>query len=229
MDTTTTTTNRTGAVWVAGTGAFLLLAATALFVAVRWDDIPGAAKLGIVGALTGAFLLGGRALARTLPATGDVIFHLGALLIPVDVAAVSVRLGLGWRGLLLAEGLAAGSAVAVLAAGTGSIVLTWTAALGAVAAAAGVAAVSPIPAPLLLSLAAAVTVSAGRGGTAHGTANHPMPVGVGGRRSLAAPVHARLALLWAALAGLAPVVGVASVAAFRSGGRVGAGVLTELG
>jgi hypothetical protein len=28
-----TTTNRTGAVWVAGTGAFLLLAATALFVA----------------------------------------------------------------------------------------------------------------------------------------------------------------------------------------------------
>ena len=64
----TTTPNRTGATWVAGTGAFLLLAATALFVAVRWDDIPGAAKLGIVGALTGAFLLGGRALARTLPA-----------------------------------------------------------------------------------------------------------------------------------------------------------------
>src|ERR1044072_3801753 len=107
MDTTTT---RTGAVWVAGTGAFLLLAAAALFVAVRWDDLPDAAKLGVVGALTGAFLLAGRAVRRTLPATGDVLFHLGALLIPIDVAAVAVRLQLGWRGLLLAEGLAAGGA-----------------------------------------------------------------------------------------------------------------------
>src|SRR5437016_6346217 len=160
MDTTTTTTNRTGAVWVAGTGAFLLLAATALFVAVRWDDIPGAAKLGIVGALTGAFLLGGRALARTLPATGDVIFHLGALLIPVDVAAVSVRLGLGWRGLLLAEGLAAGGALAALAAASDSVVLAWVAASAPIALAAGIAAVSPIPAPLLLALAAVAVPAA---------------------------------------------------------------------
>src|SRR5437868_12778166 len=83
--------NRTGATWVAGTGAFLLLAATALFVAVRWDDLPDAAKLGVVGALTGGFLLGGRALARALSAPGDVLLHLGALLIPVDVAALSVR------------------------------------------------------------------------------------------------------------------------------------------
>src|SRR5437868_6908967 len=145
---------------------------------------------------------------------------------PPDSPASANRTGATW---VAGTGAFLLLAAAALAAGTGSIVLTWTAALGAVAAAAGVAAVSPIPAPLLLSLAAAVTVSAGRGGTAHGTANHPMPVGVGGRRSLAAPVHARLALLWAALAGLAPVVGVASVAAFRSGGRVGAGVLTELG
>src|SRR5258706_4448599 len=99
-----TTNNRTGAVRVAGTGASLLLAAPALFVAVRWDDLPDAAKLGVVGALTGACLLGGRALARTLPATGDVLFHLGALLISVDVAAISVRLQLGWRGVLLAPG-----------------------------------------------------------------------------------------------------------------------------
>src|SRR5258708_37016648 len=103
-----TTTNRPGAVWVAGTGAFLLLAAAALFVAVRWDDLPDAAKLGVVGALTGACLLGGRALARTLPATGDVLFHLGALLIPVDVAAGSVRLRVGVRGLRLVPGRVAG-------------------------------------------------------------------------------------------------------------------------
>lgn len=209
--------NRTGATWVAGTGAFLLLAATALFVAVRWDDIPGAAKLGIVGALTGAFLLGGRALARTLPATGDVIFHLGALLIPVDVAAVAVRLQLGWRGLLLTEGLAAGGALAALAAGTGSVVLTWTAALGAVVTAAGVAAVSPAPAPLLLALAAAaVSLMPSRSSRA---------ADAGAMTSGAA----RLARLWAALAGLAPVLGVTAVAALRSRGHVGVGVLTELG
>ena len=252
----TTTPNRTGATWVAGTGAFLLLAATALFVAVRWDDIPGAAKLGIVGALTGAFLLGGRALARTLPATGDVIFHLGALLIPVDVAAVSVRLSLGWRGLLLAEGLAAGGALAALAAGTGSVVLTWTAAAGAVVAAGGVAAVSPVPAPLLLALAAAASVAAGRSPAGRSDASAAVgpntPVaGAGGpatgrsdgsggsdgvdagrrERRDAGVVARRLGLLWAALAGLAPVLGVAAVAALHSGDRIraGGGVLTELG
>src|SRR5258705_1244505 len=93
-----TTTNRTGAVWVAGTGAFLLLAATALFVAVRWDDLPDAAKLGVVGALTGACLLGGRALAPTLPATRDGLFHLGALPIPRDVPALSLPPQPGLRG-----------------------------------------------------------------------------------------------------------------------------------
>jgi hypothetical protein len=205
-NTGTTTTNRTGAVWVAGTGAFLLLAATALFVAVRWDDLPGAAKLGIVGALTGAFLLGGRALSRTLPATGDVIFHLGALLVPVDVAAVSVRLGLGWRGLLLAEGLAAGGALTGLAAATGSVVLTGVAAAAAPVAAAGIATVSPVPAPLLLASTA-------------------VAAGIARRR----PAAARLAIVWAALAGLAPVLGTVAVALLHSGARAGAGVLTELG
>ncbi|HTC81396.1 MAG TPA: hypothetical protein VK848_07675 [Acidimicrobiia bacterium] len=250
MDTTTTTTNRTGAVWVAGTGAFLLLAATALFVAVRWDDIPGAAKLGIVGALTGAFLLGGRALARTLPATGDVIFHLGALLIPVDVAAVSVRLGLGWRGLLLAEGLAAGGALAALAAGTGSVVLTGVAGAGAVVAAGGVAGVSPVPAPLLLASAAVAAMAAAtiaRRPAAASPGEAAAGFGSGGREvetpaareGAGAPggreqrgngvVAARLALMWATVAGLAPVIGTVAVALLHSGGRAGAGVLTELG
>ncbi|HEY3238206.1 MAG TPA: hypothetical protein VGL92_01485, partial [Acidimicrobiia bacterium] len=49
--------------------------------------------------------LGGRALSRTLPATGDVLFHLGAFLLPVDVAGLAVQGGWGWRSLLLAEGL----------------------------------------------------------------------------------------------------------------------------
>jgi len=234
MDTTTNhtgTTNRTGAVWVAGTGAFLLLAATALFVAVRWDDLPGAAKLGIVGALTGAFLLGGRALARTLPATGDVIFHLGALLIPVDVAAVSVRLGLGWRGLLLAEGLAAGGALAALAATTGSVVLTGVAATAPVAVAAGLAAVSPLPAPLLLALAAVAASAAAPIAQRAATRGARAEAGAGGGRARPdrGVVPARLGVAWAALAGLAPVLGTVAVAVLHAGQRMGTGVLTELG
>src|SRR5258708_9571856 len=150
-----TTTNRPGAVWVAGTGAFLLLAAAALFVAVRWAALPDAARLGVVGALPGACLLGGRALARTLPATGDVLFHLGALLIPVDVAAISVRLQLGWRGLLLAEGLAAGGALTALAAASDSVVLAWVAAVAPGAVAPGIAARTPVPPPPLLAPAPA--------------------------------------------------------------------------
>ena len=92
---------RAGAVWVAATGAFMLVAAAGVFVAVRWNTLSDLAKFGVVAALTAAFLTGGRVVRRTLPATGDVVFHLGAFLLPVDVAAVHVRLGLGWSSLLV--------------------------------------------------------------------------------------------------------------------------------
>ncbi|MDQ1568953.1 MAG: hypothetical protein QOF96_3833 [Actinomycetota bacterium] len=225
--------DRTGATWVAGTGAFLLLAAAALFVAVRWDDLPDAAKLGVVGALTGAFLLGGRALGRTLPATGDVLFHLGALLIPIDVAAVSVRLGLGWRGLLLAEGLAAGAALTALAAASDSVVLAWVATAAPVAVAAGVAAVSPVPAPLLLAIAAvgaAVAAAGTAGGAGSGAPVAAAEMGGAARSGTrSGGVWTRAAIGWAALAGLAPMLGVVVVGLLRPGGHAGIGVLTELG
>src|SRR5436309_1369690 len=96
---------RAGATWVAATGAFLLLAGAAVFVAVQWDRMPVTAKLGLVVALTAAFLMGGRSLRPSLPATGDVLFHLGAFLLPVDLAALALRAGAGWRALLLAEGV----------------------------------------------------------------------------------------------------------------------------
>src|SRR5207248_1429448 len=156
------------------------------------------------------------------------------------------------------------------AAGTGSVVLTWTAAAGAIVAAGGVAAFSPVPAPLVLALAAAAAaMAAGRSPAARSAlsaAGRPeTPVadsstsspaagrpdtsvaGAGpatGRSGTSARVDAgrperrdpkvvaaRLGLLWAALAGLAPVLGVAAVAALHSGDRVraGVGVLTELG
>lgn len=194
---------RAGATWVAATGAFLLLAAAALFVAVRWDQLPEAAKLAVVGALTGGFLVGGRTVRRTLPATGDVLFHLGAFLLPVDVAGVNLRLGLGWRALLLAEGVVGVGALGVLAAGAGSVVLAWAAAFAVVVLAAGVAAVSAVPAPLALAGAAVVAHLLGR---------------------------RRAAVAWAAVAGLAPVLGGAAAAVVEvAGAGVGAGVLVELG
>src|SRR3954462_1964800 len=98
------TGRRTGATRGAATGAFLLLAGAAVFVAVRWDRLPETAKLAIVLAVTGAFLAGGRVLRRTLPATGDVLFHLGAFLLPIDLAGIGLRSGMTWRPLLVAEG-----------------------------------------------------------------------------------------------------------------------------
>jgi hypothetical protein len=195
---------RAGATWVAATGAFLLVAAAAVFIAVRWDTLPEAAKLALVGALTGGFLVGGRALRRTLPATGDVLFHLGAFLLPVDVAGLCVRADLGWRNLVLGEGLLGVGVLGALGAATGSVVLAWAAGASMVVLALGVAAVSPLPAPLVLAAAAAVAHLVGR------------------RRS---------AIGWAATAGLAPVLatGVANVLANLSGRDLGAGTLADLG
>ena len=82
---------RTGATWVAGTGAFLLLAAATVFVAARWDSIPDAVKLAALVGMTGACVLAGDRLRRTLPATGNALFHLGALLVPIDGAALGLR------------------------------------------------------------------------------------------------------------------------------------------
>src|SRR5215210_5733276 len=87
---------RTGTVWVTGTGAFLLLAAAAVFTAMRWDQIPDAAKLGALGLATGACLLTGRGLKACLPATAGALFHLGTFLVPIDVAAVGIHADLDW-------------------------------------------------------------------------------------------------------------------------------------
>ena len=187
---------------MAATGAFLLLASASVFIAVRWDQVTGAAKLGLVVALTGAFLVGGRVLRRTLPATGDVLFHLGALLIPVDIAALGLRLHLGWRALLLSEGIVTAAAFGALAVATRSVVLRWAASTAVIVLAAGMAAVSPLPAPALLAAAALAATLLGR--------------------------H-RLAPLWAAVAGLSPVCGALATGVLGLGDGTGVGVLTELG
>lgn len=170
---------RSGAVWVTGTGAFLLLAAAAVFVAVRWGDIPDEVKLGVLALATGGFLLAGRALRTSLPATAGALFHLGAFLVPINTAALGVHADLDWSTLLLTEG-----AVATLTFGWGamterSVVLRAAFAVSTVALAGGIGATTDLPAPLALAGFAAAALI---------------------RR------HDRLATGWAALAGVAPLL-----------------------
>lgn len=154
--------SRTGATWVTGTGALLLFAAAAVFVAVRWAEIPASAKLAAVAALTGAFLLAGRRLRSELPATAGALFHLGAFLVPVDIAAVAVRAELDWSHLLLLEGLVCSVAFALGARSERSVVLRWAATASVVVAAAGVGATTSLPAPLVVAAAAAAALLLGR-------------------------------------------------------------------
>lgn len=195
-------TGPVAATWVAGTGAFLLVAAAAVFIAVQWDRLPEVAKLALVGALTGAFLAGGRLLRRSLPATGDVLFHLGAFLLPVDLAGLGLRASVGWRPLLVAEGVLGVAVLGGLGAASGSVVLAWAAAASMVVLALGVAAVSPLPAVVPLAAAAVAAHLAGR---------------------------RRAALAWSTLAVLAPVVGFAASAVVEGSMAPGAGVLADLG
>ena len=82
----------TAAAWVAATGALLLLVAAATFLAVSWDLLPLSARIGIVAAMTGTALLGGHRVRVRTPAVGTVVYHLGALLIPVDVLGLALHL-----------------------------------------------------------------------------------------------------------------------------------------
>jgi hypothetical protein len=88
-------------------GAFLLVAAAAVFVAVQWDQLGERVKLGILAALTGGFLLAGRRFRTALPATAGVLYHLGAFLIPANVAAVALHLHFDAPQFLLLEGVTA--------------------------------------------------------------------------------------------------------------------------
>ena len=128
-----------------------------------------------------------------------MLFHLGAFLVPVDLAGANLRIGMGWRQHLLAQGLVCIASFGALAAVSRSVVLNWAAAAAVVVLAAAVGATTPVPAPLALAVGA---------------------VGADAR----CVRERRAALGWAALAGLAPVVSLATLSV--TGGR---GVLTELG
>jgi hypothetical protein len=189
---------RTGATWVAATGVFLLFSAAVVFVAANWDHIPAAAKLAALAGITASAIVGGDRLRASLPATGGALFHLGALLLPVNIAAVDARLGVSWRETLVHASVGSLVAFVPMARRAQSVVLGAAASAAAIATAGGIAAMTPLPAPLVLATGAAAVLVAGRK-QAH-------------------------ALVWAGVAGLAPLV-----ALVVPDGAVGHGVVDDLG
>lgn len=141
----------TGALWTAGLGAFLLFAAAATFVAVRWGEIPDSAKFGALVAVTGLCLAAHQRLRSSLPITATALFHLGVLLVPVDVAAVGVWSGWEWPRMLFAQGLAATVTFGVAAQVERSVVLRWATWAGVVTLAGGIGGVTSVPAGLVLA------------------------------------------------------------------------------
>jgi hypothetical protein len=151
-----------GALWVAGVGAFLLVAAAATFVAVRWDDIHDGVKLAALIAVTLVCLQAYLWLRSTLPQTASVLLHLGVLLVPIDVAALGARADWTWHEMLLAQGITATVVFGLAARAERSVVLraaTWG---GVVMLAGGIGGVTAAPAGVVLSAVALAVVLARR-------------------------------------------------------------------
>jgi hypothetical protein len=205
---------RTGATWVTALGAFMIFAAAGVFVAVRWDELADALKLAVLGALTGACLLAGQRLRPVLPATAGVLFHLGAFLVPVNVAAVAVHLDAGWPTLLLVEGVTATATWAML--GRRSRVLSWAAVAAAVVAAAGASATLAtsaagagwwLPTSLIVAVAAVgAEVIASTGPARPERQDRPAWPERQDRPEPASPRASAVGLAWALVAGAAPVL-----------------------
>jgi hypothetical protein len=174
---------RTGALWVTATGAFLLVVAAAVFVAVRWNHMPDPAKLAILVALSASSLLAGRLLRPRLPATAAVLYHLGAFLLPVVAAAVALHFDAGWQVLLLVDGIVGALAFTALEHLHRSVVLRTAAAIAVVLAALGLGATAGMVPAAVLAVAAVAAEAAKR--------HH-------------------LAVFWALIAGLAPAIGLAA-------------------
>lgn len=98
-------TRRTAAVVVASLGAALLIAAASVFIAIRWDQLALAGKVGVVGAVSLAALGVGHRMRSTLPGVASVLTHLGALLVPLDVGGAMVAAGSGRAATSLVAGL----------------------------------------------------------------------------------------------------------------------------
>lgn len=153
----------TAASWVAAAGALLLLAAAATFLAVSWDALGLPARIAVVGTVTAVAILGGHRLRPTLPAVGTVVFHLGALLLPVDALGLALQLDLDVPLRWLSAGVVAIAAFPPLARAGRSRTLAWAAVAGVPVAATGVGLAGRLPAPVVVAVAALLLAPLGRG------------------------------------------------------------------
>jgi hypothetical protein len=153
--------SRAGAVWVAGTGAFLLLVAAATFVASQWDHIPPPAKLAALGLASGLLLVAGRTLRPALPATAGVLTHLGALLVPVVAVAVGVHLRADAGTMALGVGVSCSPLLWWVERTQRSVVLSTATVAGVAVGTLGAAAVAGAPGAMALAVLAGIGLAAG--------------------------------------------------------------------
>jgi hypothetical protein len=97
--------DRGGAIWVTATGALLLFAAAATFVAVRWDHLADWQKFGALVVVTQLFLVGGWLGRRRVPATAAALFSLGAVLVSLDAWSAAATGPSSWHRGLFVGGL----------------------------------------------------------------------------------------------------------------------------
>jgi hypothetical protein len=142
------------ATWLASLGALLLLAAAGTFLAVSWDALSLTARIAVVAAGTGAAIVGGLRLRRVLPAVGAVVFHLGALLVPVDALGLALQLDASPAGRWLAVGATGVVVLPLLAVAGRSRVLAWCAAGAVPILATGLALAGVVTAPVGVAAAA---------------------------------------------------------------------------
>ncbi len=173
--------SRTGAVWVTATGAFLCLAAAAVFIAIQWGTLSPQVRLAILACCCGSLLMAGRRMRESLPATSGVVFHLGAFMLPVIVAAVLVDAKVTSSDFLVLLGATAAVCFALLGLYEDSVLLRWGAAGGVVVFSAGLGGRVGSASLLLVAFALAACLAGWN----------------------------KTAKAWALIAGLAPVVALA--------------------
>ena len=151
-------TARSAALWLGGTGAFLILVAAAVLVAMRWDDIAAWMKLAGLLAANAAVIGAGLRYRDKVPATAAALFHLGAFMVPISAVASTTQADLDWEEALLAASATTIVALSALDRIRASKALPVVVLAAVVPLVGGVAAVTGAPAAVLLGVVALVAL-----------------------------------------------------------------------
>ena len=187
--------------WLAATGVALLAVAAVSLAGARWDQFEPGTRLAILLAASALVLGCTQLLRRIAPETTRALAVLVATLLPTDVAALTIVGGGTWHTALVASGPAAVISSEVLRRRDPSIIGELGTATGGVLMMAGLAASIELSTPVFVAGIGLVAVVAAPGGR-----------------------HRSFALIWAALAGLAPALRVLDDVVFT-----GMGTMRDLG